>query len=280
MDGLGFLDWAITISLLIYIYRGFKSGFVQQLFGLLGSITALILAFYFYDKLGIYLADWLRISENLGGILGFILIMVGISAVAALLSKKWKSMTNNSSLSTIDGLAGALFGALKVLLVWVLILLFLSSLQWEFIQKPLVESTLARDVLKLAQFLYFLQERALPANVPKLFITPEGLQLRKIRYEDLDGSTCIACGGEVRYQGPVKKGLFYFPLFECTVCGRQSDGCQTFEGFHLFYRRCPWDGKTFTTGTKCEIWTDQEPVFPTTICPVCKKSHVDTFDLY
>lgn len=276
---LAFLDWAIIISLLIFVLRGFKSGIVQQILGLLGSIAALILAFYFYEQLGSLLADWLKVSENLGSILGFVLIIVAVSSVVALTSKKWRNLTSSSSLSTLDSLAGALFSALKVLIVWVLILLLLSSLQWDFIQKPLVESTLAGDVLKMAPFFYFLQDRALPANVPKLFVTPEGMQLRTINYEDLDGSTCIACGGEVRYRGRVKNGLFYFPLFECTVCGRQSDGCQTFEGFHLFYRRCPWEGRTFITGTKCEIWTEQEAVFPTTVCPVCGRSNVDGFGL-
>jgi len=173
---LAFLDWAIIISLLIFTYRGFRHGFVQQLLGLLGSIVAVVAAFYFYQKLGLVLADWLRISDNLAGILGFILIVIGISAVVGLGGKKWKKITDNSALSTLDGIAGALFGAFNVLIVWVLILLFLSSLPWEFIQTPLSQSTLARDVLKLAPTFYFLQERALPADVPRLYMTPEGLQ--------------------------------------------------------------------------------------------------------
>lgn len=269
---LAFLDWVIIITLLIFIYRGFKSGFVLQMIGLLGSVVALILAFNFYNPLGGVLAEWLKISENLGGILGFILIMVAISAIATVLSKKWKNATDNSSISIIDGLAGALFGALKTLLVWVLVLLLLSSLQFEFIQRPLVESTLAKDVLKLAPFFHFLQDRALPANVPRLFLTPEGVQIRKIKYEDLDGSTCLACGREVSYKGLVRKGLFSFPLFECTACHRQSDGCQTYEGYHLFYRRCPWDGKTPISGSNCEIWVNPVLAFPAQTCPVCGKN--------
>ena len=85
-----FLDWAIIITLLIFTYRGFRHGFVQQFLGILGSVVAVIAAFYFYRKLGLILADWLRISENLAGILGFILILIGISAVVGLSGKKWK----------------------------------------------------------------------------------------------------------------------------------------------------------------------------------------------
>ncbi|NLM37056.1 MAG: CvpA family protein, partial [Firmicutes bacterium] len=210
---LAFLDWAIIITLLIFAYRGFRHGFVQQLLGLLGSVVAVVTAFYFYQKLGFVLAEWLRISDNLAGILSFILIVVGISAVVGLSGKKWRKITDNSAISTLDGIVGALFGAFKVLIVWVLVLLLLSSLPWEFVQTPLLDSTLARDVLKLAPAFYFLQERVLPANVPRLYLTPEGLQFRKIEYEDLDGSTCLACGGCVHYLGTAKQGLFYFPLF-------------------------------------------------------------------
>lgn len=274
---LAFLDWAIIISLLIFTYRGFRHGFVQQFLGILGSVLAVIAAFYFYQKVGHFFAEWLNISQNLAGILGFVLIMIAISAAVGLSGKKWKRVTDHSSISTIDGIAGAVFGAFKVLIVWVLVLLLLSSLPWDFIQIPLLESTLARDVLKLAPCFYFLQERALPADVPRLYLTPEGMQFRKVNYEDLDGSTCLACGGEVRYLGTAKQGLFYFPCFECMVCGRRSDGCQTFEGFHLFYNRCPWDAQTFPAGTKCEIWTDQPPVYPATFCPVCGKSNVSAF---
>ena len=100
---LAFLDWAILISLLIFIFRGFRSGIVQQILGLLGSIAALVLAFYFYGRLGILMADWLKVSENLGSILGFILIMVAVSAMVALTTRKWKRLTGNSAslLSTV-----------------------------------------------------------------------------------------------------------------------------------------------------------------------------------
>lgn len=266
------LDWAIIISLLIFIYRGFKTGFIQQLFGLFGSILALVLAFRYYPELGTALAGWLNISENLGNIIAFIILVVGISSIMAYLGSRWQEMTRATSVFFIDGVAGALFGGLKILVVWVLILLLMASIPWDPLQKPLSESELAEDVLKITPFFYFLQEQVLPATVPRLFLTPERIQLRNIKYEDLDGSTCVACGGVVRYEGMKKKGLFHFPCYQCTACGRISDGCQTFEGYHLFYRRCVWDAKTPFTGTNCQVWPDPVPAFPVKPCPVCGKS--------
>ena len=187
------------------------------------------------------LASWLNVSENLGNILAFIILVVGISSVMAYLGFRWQETTVSSPVFFIDGVAGALFGGLKTLVIWVLILLLMASLPWDVLKKPLYESDLAGDVLKAAPLFYFLQEEVLPAEVPRIFLTPEGVQVRKVKYEDLDGSTCIACGGRVRYQGKEKQGVFHFPRFQCTSCGRVSDGCLTFEGYHLFYRRCVWE---------------------------------------
>jgi|GEM_PF-517969 len=265
------LDWVIAITIIFFIYRGFRNGFVQQFFGLFGTILALIVAFHFYNELGYTFSRWLNVSENLGNIAGFILITVGISGIMGFLSMKWRAYTQETTVSVLDGVAGAIFGGVKVLLVWVMILLIISSLQWSFFQDLLYNSQLAEDVLKIAPLFFFIQDQALPSNVPRLFLTPEGLQLRKVRYEDLDQSTCLACGGVVKYQGMVKKGLFYFPKYVCTACGRVSDGCQTFEGYHLFYRRCPWDGKTPINGSNCQVWPNPAPAFPLTPCPVCGK---------
>ncbi|HEY8343731.1 MAG TPA: CvpA family protein [Bacillota bacterium] len=265
------LDWAITGTVIFCIYRGYISGFVQQIFGFFGTIFALIMAFHFYNELGYAFSGWLNISESLGNIIGFILIAVAVSGIMGFLGMKWREHTETSTISVVDGVAGAIFGGIKVLLIWVMILLLISALPWEFLHNFIYDSQLAEDVLKLAPVFFFLQEQALPANVPRLFLSPEGLQLRKIRYEDLDLSACIACGGIVKYQGRVRKGLFYFPRFACTGCGRVSDGCQTFEGYHLFYRRCPWEGRTPHRGTNCQVWPNPAPTFPIIPCPVCGK---------
>lgn len=271
------LDWVILVSVLIFLYRGIKIGFVQQIFGLSGIILSLILAFHFYDKLGILLANWARISESLGNILAFVLLAVSVSAVMTYLGSIWREHTAASAISIIDGIAGAFFGGAKVLLIWVLILLLLSNLAWAPITNLLQESDFTEDILKLTPVLYFLQERVLPANIPRLFITPEGAQLRRLRYEDLDNSTCIACGGLVKHEGLVSKGLFYYPFFTCLNCGRVSDGCQTYEGYHCFYRRCPWEGKTPVTGTNCQMWPNPMSAFPLIPCPVCGKQRLTEY---
>ena len=46
---------------------------------------------------------------------------------------KWREHTETSTISVVDGIAGAIFGGVKVLLIWVMILLLISALPWEFL---------------------------------------------------------------------------------------------------------------------------------------------------
>ena len=74
------LDWAIAGTVIFCIYRGYISGFVQQIFGFFGTIFALIMAFHFYNDLGYVfrMAEYLRKPCN---IISFILIAVGVSGI-------------------------------------------------------------------------------------------------------------------------------------------------------------------------------------------------------
>jgi len=140
------------------------------------------------------------------------------------------------------------------------------SLPWQATRRPVEDSFLAQDVLLLTPVFYYLQDRSLPANVPRLMISPEGLQLRRFNYQSLDGATCIFCGGKVRYDGLRRRGLISFPHFTCTRCGLVSDGCLTFQGYHLFYGRCPWQE---SEGLNCKVWPNPVDVHPKGRCPVC-----------
>jgi hypothetical protein len=140
----------------------------------------------------------------------------------------------------------------------------------ELTRKPVRESFLAKDILGLTPLFYFFQERSLPANVPRLMITPEGLQLRRFNYQELDGATCLACGGKVQFDGYKSKGVMSYPHFTCTQCGRTSDGCQTYEGYHLLYGKCPKEVEEHN----CELWPDPRSVKAKGTCPVCRGKEV------
>jgi putative intracellular protease/amidase len=79
------------------------------------------------------------------------------------------------------------------------------------------------------------------------------------------GWTCAVCGGRVVFLAFGHEPRPRVPLFACTACGRQSDGCQTFEGHHLLYGYCPL---AENVSSRCGYWLG-EWARPRGACPVC-----------
>lgn len=266
------VDWIIVGVFLFFIVRGYKKGFVQQLFDLLGSIFALILAFCFYEKVGRYLALFLHFSVPLSNIIAFILIVVSISGTVSFIGKRWQSTNKDEPVALLDGGLGALFGGGKAMVVLLTLILICLALPWEFLHSPLEASGFANDLLRIAPKFYALQDRLLPSNVPRLVVSSNGLQWRPFKEKKLEGATCISCGAKAHFRGYVRKGLLYYPQCFCPQCGRTSDGCLTFEGYHSFNGVCPYQRFGSLGVTDCQVWPNLEPTTVKGKCPVCGRS--------
>lgn len=99
-------------------------------------------------------------------------------------------------------------------------------------------------------------------------------RFERLAFSQLDGATCIACRGKVDFLGYLKKDNNpLVPKFRCRVCGRTSDGCQTFEGFHKIYGICSVDEAEKGVELDCGTWTNGIWVVPKGKCPVCGKEY-------
>jgi hypothetical protein len=93
--------------------------------------------------------------------------------------------------------------------------------------------------------------------------------VERINYTKLDGSTCIECGAAVKFEGYKRRiGVTVSPEFICPNCGRTSDGCQTFEGFHRMYGHCPVEVSEALGPIDCGVWPNDRPVYPQGECPL------------
>lgn len=92
----------------------------------------------------------------------------------------------------------------------------------------------------------------------------------RINFSRLDRATCIVCRSPVEFLGyKLKFGVSVSPKFQCPNCGRTSDGCQTFEGFHRMYGRCPIEVASGRVAIDCGVWPNNRPAQPVGVCPVC-----------
>lgn len=143
----------------------------------------------------------------------------------------------------------------------------------------IARSRLGSRFLDAAPWVYYAADQ-LNLDLPMLNLSPvrfedEGTPARprlvqRVNYSRLDGSTCIACGGRVRFAGYQRRfGFSVSPLFVCEECERTSDGCQTFEGFHLMYGRCPRRVAGKQGAIDCGVWPNGIGVVPRGPCLVC-----------
>jgi hypothetical protein len=148
--------------------------------------------------------------------------------------------------------------------------------------EAVMRSFLARPLVETSPALYYVAD-GFNLDFPMLNARPVNFQdegregrpalVQRINYSRLNGATCIECGGPVHFDGYFRRvGVSVSPRFTCTRCGRTSDGCQTFEGFHRMYGRCPVDVAEELGPIDCGVWPNDRPVYPKGVCPVCGKS--------
>jgi uncharacterized membrane protein required for colicin V production len=102
----------------------------------------------------------------------------------------------------------------------------------------------------------------------------QGTQFLRVNFARLNGATCINCRTPVEFLGyRFSRGTMISPEYRCPNCGRTSDGCQTFEGFHTIYGKCPVDLANQGVEFDCGVWTNGWWTVPHGKCPVCGKEY-------
>lgn len=266
------LDWMIAGVFGFFIFQGYRKGLIQQLFDVVGSVVALILAFKFYRQLGSALAQWSHFSEVFTNVLGFILIVVLVGGSVSLIGKRWHVRRQNEPVIFLDNVGGVIFGTVKAGMIIMIVLLVLMAIPWRLLHDQIGASVLAGDLLRLTPLFYQIQERVLPDEFPRLVISPEGLSFRNLDYNQLKGATCIHCGAKVESKGLVKQGLVAYPQLVCPQCGLVSDGCLTFEGHHLLKGECPYEYLLREPALDCKVWPNPQTTIARGSCPVCGRT--------
>jgi membrane protein required for colicin V production len=151
-----YFDIIIIIPLLWGGFKGFKKGLVVEVASLLALFLGVWGGVKFSSVSASYLGEMFSISENVMPLISFaitfILIVIAVFALAKLLQKVVKM----ASLSTINKIAGALFGALKFALIISVILSVVNNVNKElhFIEPEMEESSLLyKPISKLAVIL-------------------------------------------------------------------------------------------------------------------------------
>jgi len=106
-------DIIAGIPLLYAAYKGFRSGVVVQLCGIVGLLCGVYFAFRYGARVG----GWLHAGEEVATAAGFVVVVLAVVLALAVLGRLIRGVFRFAGLGVFDAAGGAVFGVLKMLLV-------------------------------------------------------------------------------------------------------------------------------------------------------------------
>lgn len=123
---LNILDLLFIIILFVSFFFGIFRGLVRELLSLFFLVAALALAFFYYKQAGLLL-DGLIKNRGLADFVGFLLLLAFVLVAGAMLTHLVSTHMVKGPLKALDRLLGAVFGALRgILLSGLVIYCFLA----------------------------------------------------------------------------------------------------------------------------------------------------------
>ena len=130
MQIINLFDFILIVFFLLFIIRGYKEGFIEQISIILGIVVSFYLAIRFYPEIHILLIPYFDLSARLLDFISFSLIFIIFNILIHLLTESLKNIFNILFLKSIDQLAGAFLGFIKGFLIIYLLVLFVNQIPY------------------------------------------------------------------------------------------------------------------------------------------------------
>ena len=279
---INWLDALIALTLIISLFSGLKTGLIRSIFNIAGLVAGIAVAMKYFDLMSSFLLLYINLPSIATDVFSFILIFSLTVATVYLAGSIIHSVTNFSIIRFVDKLGGSTAGlAIGILIVGILLILLTSFPVYAEFPEQVEQSTMAPTIIDVTTTIYDELSTFLPFKLPRIATYPESLgnyissvnaytDHQGVDFEALDRATCFACGEEVNFLGYLANGRGSIsPKFTCSGCGRTSDGCQTYEGYHEMYEVCPVELAKQGYRFDCGIWANRRYVKPEGTCVVC-----------
>ena len=147
-----YLDIIIAVPLLYGLIKGFSNGLIKEIIGLLSLIIGIYVAINFSIFLEQYLPGIFDNYEQFKPILAFALLFVATILIIKLTGSVVNKTTKALGLGFISRILGALFGGVKIILIFCFLLLILK--EHKFINAQIQEeSVLLKPINDISAFI-------------------------------------------------------------------------------------------------------------------------------
>ncbi|MCM8762098.1 MAG: CvpA family protein [Candidatus Omnitrophica bacterium] len=272
------VDITISIIFLSGLLLGIIRGFVGSVFDVIGTGVGILIASQVY-RAPATLFERFNITGNAVNLVCFLFTSLIFVFVCTFFLDILRKRVEYKHI--IDRILGIFPGTVEGMLLTGIVLIAMSVSFNSAMEVQ--QSRLSKYILKFLPPIY---EKTDPwkINIPKMVYIPakypnefnsenKEIYFKKINFSQWAGFTCMECGGKVRFDGYfLRIGAAVVPKFTCEGCGRISDGCQTYEGFHKLYNTCPVEMARQKARFDCGRWPNHKLISPKGPCPVDGKS--------
>jgi membrane protein required for colicin V production len=132
---LSWIDIALAIIIILGAVKGYREGFLMELFSLLGIVLGILGGFKLMGVVLIYLSDEFNIDKKILPYIAFAVVFILIVIGVTLIGKMLKASIDKSFLGRVDEGAGAALGLIKTVFLISVVLWLLDSVSYEFPEK-------------------------------------------------------------------------------------------------------------------------------------------------
>ncbi len=279
---LNWLDIVIAVFLLLSLLQGIRTGMIRSVFTIAGIAAGLTVAVKYYAAGSELFLEAVAIPYIVSDVISFIMIFSAVALIVHYMGTTFASITRFSLFKAVDKVGGVATGlAVGLALVGVVLIILTAFPIFSAFPDHFAQSRFGPPIVETTQIVYEELTERLPLNLPRLSVHTEDLSAYftesreylehgRLDFKSLDGATCFVCHAPVQFVGYLENGLGSIsPKFVCSSCGRTSDGCQTYEGYHLMYDECPVILGQRGYRLDCGIWTNHSYHRPTGVCTYC-----------
>jgi membrane protein required for colicin V production len=147
---LSYADIALIILLILGAYKGYKEGFLMELFSLLGIILGILGAFKLMGLALIYLSNEFNIDEKVLPYIAFALVFILIVVIVTLIGRALKASIDKTFLGKVDESMGGLLGLFKTAFLLSVAIWLLDSFHYHFPERWTEDSKVLPKIAGIA----------------------------------------------------------------------------------------------------------------------------------
>lgn len=148
---MNFVDIILLVPLLYGAWRGFKKGFVIEVFTLLALLVGIYAGIHFSDWTANRLIEYFEIEANYLPVVAFTITFLAVGAVVFFAGKMLEQMIRVVNLSPVNKIMGTVFGLLKMIYTLSILLIILETYdeRGDFIPEDLKEKSILYKPVKI-----------------------------------------------------------------------------------------------------------------------------------